>query len=263
MSTEILSLIVAALAVVVGPSVSYWLGVRRFAHERELDGRADARSTLAQGDHRRRRARPRAAGGIALAARSGRSGRPGAADLWPEPRVSGPVPSGSVRVSLIYRVLPADAPAFIARMEELRQLRLHDGAVDWVLERDLADPDRLVESFHVRSWQEHLRQHERLTQADLALENEIRELGAGGGAAARRALGRSRRARVPEPITEGYPRSVDTWGRRCRGEWASGQALEKTSLSRTAPGVSRRGRASWVVRGGSPGRNRRRSPRAW
>ncbi len=49
MSTEILSLIVAALAVVVGPTVSYWLGVRRFAHERELDDRADARSTLAQG----------------------------------------------------------------------------------------------------------------------------------------------------------------------------------------------------------------------
>lgn len=49
MSTEILSLIVAALAVVVGPTVSYRLGVRRFEHERELDDRADARSTLAQG----------------------------------------------------------------------------------------------------------------------------------------------------------------------------------------------------------------------
>jgi hypothetical protein len=49
MSTEILSLIVAAVAVVVGPFVSYWLGVRRFAHERELEDRADARSTLAQG----------------------------------------------------------------------------------------------------------------------------------------------------------------------------------------------------------------------
>jgi hypothetical protein len=49
MSTEILSLIVAALAVVVGPAVSYRLGVRRFAHERELDDRADARSSLAHG----------------------------------------------------------------------------------------------------------------------------------------------------------------------------------------------------------------------
>jgi hypothetical protein len=49
MSTETLSLIVAALAVVVGPAGAYILGVRRFAHERELDDRADARSALAQG----------------------------------------------------------------------------------------------------------------------------------------------------------------------------------------------------------------------
>ena len=49
MSTEILSLIIAVLAVVVGPITAYGLGVQRFAHERELDDRADARSTLVQG----------------------------------------------------------------------------------------------------------------------------------------------------------------------------------------------------------------------
>jgi hypothetical protein len=49
MSTEELSLIVAALAVIVGPIVSYRLGIRRFAHERDLDDRADARSILAHG----------------------------------------------------------------------------------------------------------------------------------------------------------------------------------------------------------------------
>jgi hypothetical protein len=49
MSTEELSLIVAALAVVVGPLAAYMHGVRRFAHERELDDRNDARSILAQG----------------------------------------------------------------------------------------------------------------------------------------------------------------------------------------------------------------------
>ncbi|MBK5218478.1 MAG: MFS transporter [Thermoleophilia bacterium] len=107
----------------------------------------------------------------------------GPVKLWPEPRVAGPSPSpsGRVRVSVPYRVPHADAAAFIARMGELRQVRLRDGAVDWVLESDLADPDRFVETFHVRSWQEHLRQHERLTQADLSLEREVRELGAGGG----------------------------------------------------------------------------------
>jgi hypothetical protein len=49
MSTEELSLVVAALAVVVGPVGAYMLGVRRFAHERELDDRNDARSILAEG----------------------------------------------------------------------------------------------------------------------------------------------------------------------------------------------------------------------
>jgi exonuclease VII small subunit len=49
MSTEGLSLAVAALAVVVGPVGAYMLGVRRFAHERELDDRNDARSILAEG----------------------------------------------------------------------------------------------------------------------------------------------------------------------------------------------------------------------
>jgi len=49
MSTEELSLIVAALAVIVGPAGAYKLGVRRFTHERELDDRADARSILADG----------------------------------------------------------------------------------------------------------------------------------------------------------------------------------------------------------------------
>jgi len=49
MSTEELSLIVAGLAVVVGPAGAYKLGVRRFVHERELDDRADARSILADG----------------------------------------------------------------------------------------------------------------------------------------------------------------------------------------------------------------------
>jgi MFS family permease len=105
------------------------------------------------------------------------------ADLWPEPSVAGPieVPSGPILVSVSYRVAPADAEAFAARMQDLRRVRLRDGAVDWVLERDLADPDRYVEEFHVRSWGEHVRQHERLTQADLSLELEVRDLGAGGG----------------------------------------------------------------------------------
>jgi len=35
-------------------------------------------------------------------------------------------------------------------------------------------PDRYIESFLVTSWAEHLRQHERLTRADSAIEQEVR-----------------------------------------------------------------------------------------
>jgi hypothetical protein len=107
----------------------------------------------------------------------------GPAGLWPQPQVTvpAPIPSGPVRVSLRYRVPVADAATFTALMGELRQVRLRDGASDWTLERDLADAEGFVESFHVGSWQEHLRQHERLTRADLSLEHEVRELGAAGG----------------------------------------------------------------------------------
>jgi hypothetical protein len=48
-STETLSLIVAGLAVAVGPGVTYWLGVRRFDHEQKLADQQDARAVLVQG----------------------------------------------------------------------------------------------------------------------------------------------------------------------------------------------------------------------
>ena len=63
-------------------------------------------------------------------------------------------------------------------MQELRRVRLRDGATDWSLDRDLADSEHFVEQFHVRAWDEPLRQHERFTCADLPIEREIRELGA-------------------------------------------------------------------------------------
>jgi MFS family permease len=100
---------------------------------------------------------------------------------WPEPPEGIPGAAGPVLVSVDYRVAPADAPRFVERMQELRTVRLRDGATDWALDRDAADPDHFVERFHVRRWDEHLRQHERLTKADLPLEREIRELGANGG----------------------------------------------------------------------------------
>ncbi|HEU5103123.1 MAG TPA: MFS transporter, partial [Roseiflexaceae bacterium] len=49
-------------------------------------------------------------------------------------------------------------------------IRRRDGARRWNLFRDAADPERILETFVVASWAEHLRQHERVTMADRQLE---------------------------------------------------------------------------------------------
>jgi len=55
-------------------------------------------------------------------------------------------------------------------MEALHRIRKRDGAIFWGLFHDAADRSRYVEYFMVESWVEHLRQHERMTVADLAAE---------------------------------------------------------------------------------------------
>jgi hypothetical protein len=47
---------------------------------------------------------------------------------------------------------------------------MRHGATYWGLFADSADPARWVEFFAQPSWTEHLRQHERVTQADREME---------------------------------------------------------------------------------------------
>jgi MFS family permease len=70
---------------------------------------------------------------------------------------------GPVLVTLAYRVADEDADAFTAEMRQVERHRRRTGAYQWGLFRDLADPERFVETFVVDSWAEHLRQHERRT----------------------------------------------------------------------------------------------------
>ena len=47
---------------------------------------------------------------------------------------------------------------------------LRNGAAQWGLFRDPANPRRFVETYFAESWAEHLRQRERLTMADHEIE---------------------------------------------------------------------------------------------
>ncbi|MFL5793247.1 MAG: MFS transporter [Actinomycetota bacterium] len=94
----------------------------------------------------------------------------------PEPvTVLDPEPDdGPVLVLVRYRVDLARAEEFASAMRAMRRVRRRDGAYRWGLFEDVADPSCFVETYVVRSWAEHLRQHERFTAEDLAVRDRVR-----------------------------------------------------------------------------------------
>ncbi len=91
---------------------------------------------------------------------------------WPAPPRASELAThrGPVLVLVDYRVAPAERAALVDLLHQLSQHRRSDGASAWGLSEDSADPQRLVEWFFVASWAEHLRQHQRVTQAAAALQ---------------------------------------------------------------------------------------------
>jgi MFS family permease len=91
----------------------------------------------------------------------------------PEPEiVLEPAPEvGPVLVEISYRIQDEQQDTFVEAMEEVRLIRLRDGAFRWELFCDPAEPGRYVETYEVASWAEHLRQRERATVADLEVES--------------------------------------------------------------------------------------------
>jgi predicted MFS family arabinose efflux permease len=81
---------------------------------------------------------------------------------------------GPVLVTLEYDVDPSQVNAFLKEMQRYGRVRRRSGASRWGIFRDVERPHVYLESFVVTSWAEHLRQHERVTKADTALEQEIR-----------------------------------------------------------------------------------------
>jgi MFS family permease len=94
---------------------------------------------------------------------------------WPEPIVAHEVETdrGPVLVTIEYRINPQDREAFLAALEKLGRQRRRDGAYAWGVFEDAAVEGRMVETFLVESWLEHLRQHERVTNADRVLQDAV------------------------------------------------------------------------------------------
>src|SRR5437899_7422283 len=81
---------------------------------------------------------------------------------------------GPVLVTLEYRVNRDQSEAFLEAIHEYGRVRRRDGAYRWGVYRALEDADRYIETFLIRSWAEHLRQHERSTKADREIEERLR-----------------------------------------------------------------------------------------
>jgi predicted MFS family arabinose efflux permease len=92
---------------------------------------------------------------------------------WPVPIISHAIDNdrGPVLVSVEYLIDPKDRDAFLAALGRLAHERRRDGAYAWSVFEDAADEGRFVETFMVVSWLNHLRQHERVTNADRVLQD--------------------------------------------------------------------------------------------
>jgi MFS family permease len=83
------------------------------------------------------------------------------------------VESGPVLVTVEYLIDRKHTHDFLKAMRRYERVRRRDGASRWGIYRDTEQPDLYLETFIVGSWAEHLRQHERVTRADRALEERI------------------------------------------------------------------------------------------
>jgi MFS family permease len=94
---------------------------------------------------------------------------------WPAPIATHDVEQdqGPVLVTVEYRIDPKRRDEFLTVLETLGQERRRDGAFAWGVFEDAAEEGRMVETFLVESWLEHLRQHQRVTNADRVLQDSV------------------------------------------------------------------------------------------
>jgi MFS family permease len=101
---------------------------------------------------------------------------------WPAPQLvatspgTSASPAGPVLVTVEYLARPGTENELMAALEDTRFSRRRTGATSWRAWRDASDPTRILEQFVVASWDEHLRQHERVTQRDQARLDRVRAL---------------------------------------------------------------------------------------
>ncbi len=80
---------------------------------------------------------------------------------------------GPIMITVEYHVKRENHQPFIEHIQELRRIRLREGAFYWSLFHDIEHHHRFVECFMVESWLEHLRYHERVSISDRKVQAKI------------------------------------------------------------------------------------------
>ncbi len=95
---------------------------------------------------------------------------------WPVPVVGTSIEhnAGPVLVTVEYRVRAEDRGAFLSAIQRVGSERVRDGAYTWGVFEDVSERNVFIETFYSECWLEHMRQHERVTNADRVIEEGIR-----------------------------------------------------------------------------------------
>jgi len=91
---------------------------------------------------------------------------------YPEVRLALTERSGPLVVEIEYHVKQENARAFHSVMQEIQLSRQRNGAYGWSIARDIANPELWTERYHCPTWLDYLRQRNRPTQAERALDRQ-------------------------------------------------------------------------------------------
>lgn len=83
---------------------------------------------------------------------------------------------GPVMVTIRYQVQQENRKEFLELMQLLGKSRKRDGAIQWGIMQDTTQHDVYMEYYLIDSWLDHLRQHERISRQDAAVQHKIHTL---------------------------------------------------------------------------------------
>ena len=96
---------------------------------------------------------------------------------WPAPQLSSDqAPDWPVLASVEYWARPGLEDKLMTALQDTRFNRRRTGATSWRAWSDSTNQARVLEQFVVASWDDHLRQHERVTKRDQQRLDRLREM---------------------------------------------------------------------------------------